>query len=55
MTYTILNLEGKELYATVLGIEDLTEDEIAVEELRTEHMENPYFDFVTRTFYDKLD
>jgi len=28
-------------------------NEIAIEELRTEYMENPYFDFETRKFSDK--
>ena len=29
-------------------------NEIAIEELRTVGMENPYFDFTTRTFYDNI-
>ena len=29
-------------------------NEIAIEELRTEYMENPYFDFTTRTFYNNI-
>jgi len=53
MIHTILNTEGKELYAT---IEDpiLNEGEIAIEEVRKEEMENPYFNFETRTFYNKI-
>ena len=52
MIYTIINLEGKELYATE-NIENLPDGEIAIEELRTEEMENPYFDLETRKFYNK--
>lgn len=44
---------GKELYykadSTVL------ETEVAVNELRTEDMQNPHFDFSTRKYYDKHD
>lgn len=53
MLHTIINDEGKELYATN-DISDLQENEIAITELRTEQIENPYFDFETRTFYNKL-
>lgn len=53
MTYTIINSEGKELYATVQEL-FLNNGEIAIEELRINEMENPYFDFETRTFYDKI-
>jgi hypothetical protein len=52
MIYTIVDIEGKELFAT-LDISILSEDQIAIEELRTEVMENPYFNFETRTFYNK--
>ena len=52
MIYTIINSEGKELYATE-NIENLPNGEIAIEELRTEEMENPYFDLETRQFYNK--
>jgi len=54
MIYTILNKEGKELYATQ-DISNLQENEIAVEQLRTVEMENPYFDFEIRKFYNKLN
>jgi hypothetical protein len=54
MIYTILNKEGKELYATE-NVENIQDNEIAIEELRTEEMENPYFDFETRKFYNKLN
>lgn len=30
------------------------ENEIAIDEFLTEVMENPYFNFLTRTFYDKI-
>lgn len=50
--YAILNKEtGKELYYK--GDNEVLENEIAIEELRNEDMENPYFDFETRKFYDK--
>lgn len=52
MLHTIIDTEGKELYATN-DISDLQENEIAITELRTEEMENPYFDFETRIFYNK--
>jgi len=52
--YTIINIEGKELYAT-LDISSLPEGQIPITELRTEYMENPYFNFETRTFYDKIN
>ena len=52
MTYTILNKDGKELYATQ-DISNLKDNEIAIEELRTEEMENPYFNLETRKFYNK--
>lgn len=53
MLHTIIDKEGKELYATN-DISDLQEGEIAITELRTEEMETPYFDFETRIFYNKL-
>ena len=53
MLHTIINQEGKELYATN-DISDLQENEIAITELRTEEMENPYFNFETRIFYNKI-
>ena len=52
--YTIVSIDGKELYATI-DISSLPSEQIAIEELRTEYMENPYFDFETRTFYDKIN
>jgi len=54
MIHTIVTSEGKELYATV-ETPVLNDGEIAIEELRTEYFENPYFDFETRTFYDKIN
>lgn len=52
MTYCILQKEtGKELYYKFDN--EVLENEIAVTELRAEHMENPHFDFETRTFYNK--
>lgn len=52
--YSILNAEGKLLYARY-DIKNIAEGEIAVEELITEVMENPYFNFETRTFYDRTN
>ena len=52
MIYTILNKDGKELYA-IDNIKNLQDGEIAIEELRTEEMENPYFDLEIRQFYNK--
>jgi hypothetical protein len=40
--------------ATAIDIEVL-ENEMLIDELLTEQMQNPYFDFQTRTFYDKID
>lgn len=42
---------GKEICATIEGV--CLETETLIPELRTEPMENPYFDFTTRTFYNK--
>jgi hypothetical protein len=52
MIHTIVNTEGKELYATV-ETPILNDGEVAVPELRTEYFENPYFNFETRLFYNK--
>ncbi len=43
---------GKVLYATAIELE-LIENEIAIDELLTEVSENPFFNFETRTFYNK--
>jgi hypothetical protein len=52
--YTIINTDGKVLYARY-DIENIVQNEISIEELLTEEMENPYFDFNTKTFYNKID
>jgi hypothetical protein len=53
MLYAILEKEtGKELYYK--GDNEVLENEIAVEELRNEEMDNPYFNFETRTYYNKI-
>ena len=44
---------GQVLYGSIIEVE-LLENEIAIDELLTEYFENPYFDFETRTFYDKI-
>jgi hypothetical protein len=43
---------GKVLYASIIEV-DLLENEMLIDELLTEEMENPYFNFETRTFYNK--
>jgi hypothetical protein len=43
---------GKVLYCRV--DEPTEENEIAIDDMLTEEMENPYFNFVTRTFYDNV-
>jgi hypothetical protein len=53
MLYAILEKEtGKELYYK--GDNEVLENEIAVEELRNEEMDNPHFNFETRTYYNKI-
>ena len=42
---------GKELRAQFH--EEIAEDEMLIEALRTEPMENPYWDFEDEVFYDK--
>jgi hypothetical protein len=43
---------GKLICATAIEI-DILENEMLIDELLTEEMENPYFDFETKTFYNK--
>ena len=43
---------GKLICATAIEI-NILESEMLIDELLTEEMENPYFDFETRTFYNK--
>ena len=51
---TIINsITGQVLYSTIVEV-DILENEIAIDEILTEYFENPYFDFETRTFYEKL-
>jgi hypothetical protein len=53
MVKTIIDkYTGKVLYCRV--DEPTEENEIAIEELLTEEMENPYFDFENQVFYDKI-
>lgn len=42
---------GAELYGTLLDFTD-NENEIAVDELRTEWMLKPFFNFETRTYFE---
>jgi hypothetical protein len=54
MLYAIIEkATGKELYYKENNV--VLDTEVAVDELRTEDMDNPYFDFTTRKFYDKTD
>ena len=49
---TIIDIfTGKVLFATFVEV-DLSEDQIAIDEVVTEPFENPHFDFETRTFFD---
>lgn len=50
--YSIVNTDGKLLYLSYDKI-NIAGNEIAIEELLLEYFENPYFDFETRTFYNK--
>ena len=43
---------GKLICATAIEIEVL-ENEMLIDELLTEEMENPHFNFETKTFYNK--
>lgn len=45
---------GQVLYCSMVEVE-LLENEITIDELLTQEMENPYFDFNTKTFYNKID
>jgi hypothetical protein len=52
--YTIIDkATGRELYAKFDN--EVSDNEVAVEVLRTEAMENPHFDFETNTYYDLID
>jgi hypothetical protein len=44
---------GQMLYCSAIEV-DLEENEIAIDELLTDAFENPYFDFQTRAFYNKV-
>ena len=50
---TVIDKEtGKELRAQFH--DQTAENEMIIEALRTETMENPYWDFVNEVFYDKI-
>ena len=42
---------GQVLYCSMVEVE-LLQNEMSIDELLTQEMENPYFDFETRTFYN---
>jgi hypothetical protein len=45
---------GQFLYSTLVDVY-VGENELLIEEILIEVMNNPYFDFETRTFYDKSE
>ena len=50
---TVIDKEtGQELRAQFHDV--IAEDEMLIEALRTEPMENPYWDFENNVFYDKI-
>ena len=52
--FTIVDkLTGQELRGQFDG-DNIAENEIAIEEVRTEAINNPYFNFETKQFYDKI-
>ena len=54
MIVTVVDsITGQELRAQFTG-DSLADNEIEIEELRTEQMTNPYFNFETREFYDRV-
>jgi hypothetical protein len=50
--YTIVDKETGQEYRGQFEGDNIAENEIAILEIRIELMENPYFDFKTRKFYD---
>ena len=50
---TVIDKEtGQELRAQFH--DQIAEDEMLIDALRTEYMENPYWDFENEVFYDKI-
>ena len=50
---TVIDKEtGQELRAQFN--DQIAEDEMLIDALRTEYMENPYWDFENEVFYDKI-
>lgn len=54
MKTIIDKITGKVSFSTMLDEFDLLDSEIIIYELLTEPFENPYFDFDTETFYNKV-
>lgn len=51
---TIINkFTGQVLYASIVEVY-LLDNEIMIDEILTKSFKNPYFDFKSRTFYDKI-
>ena len=51
---TVINsTTGQVLYATLVDVY-LGENELLIDEVLIETFDNPYFDFETRTFYNKV-
>ena len=54
MLKTVINKNtGQELRAQFTN--EISEKEILIDDLRTETMENPYWDFDKKIFYDKTE
>lgn len=54
MKSIINNITGQLICATSIEVKIL-ENEMLIDELLTEPFDNPYFDFETKTFYNKID
>lgn len=51
--YTVVDIDTSKELRAQFDIYNIAENEIAIIELRTEEMENPYFNFETKEFYNK--
>ena len=54
MKSIVNGITGEFMYCTAVEYL-LQENEIAIDELLTDNFENTYFNFETRTFYNKID
>ena len=46
---------GKLLYATIVEDMEITENEIIVSEILVDNFDNPYYNFETKEFYNKVE